>query len=78
MDGRASQDARQGLLRATAWQTKRQDALRAVADEGPMARALLVVALPGVRIGLLALVGEAVLLMARMDEEAHQAAARPV
>ena len=43
-----------------------------------MARASLAVELPGRPIGLLAFVGEAVLLMARMDEEAHQAAARPV
>jgi hypothetical protein len=45
-----------------------------------MAKASLAVELPGYRIGLaLAVVGEAVLLVAvRMDEEAHQAAARPV
>jgi hypothetical protein len=36
-----------------------------------MARSSPVVELPGHRIGLLALVGGAVLLAARMDEEAH-------
>ena len=51
---------------------KRQDAQRAAEDEGPMARASLAVELPGHRIGLLELVGEAVLMAAvQMDEEAH-------
>jgi hypothetical protein len=79
-DGVASRDAWSGLLRATAWQTKRQDAQRAVEDEGLMARALPAVELPVHRIGLaLAVVGEAVLLVAvRTDEEACQVAARPV
>jgi hypothetical protein len=71
-DGAASKDARQGLLRATERQMKRQDAQRAAEDEGPMARASLAVELPGHRIGLLELVGEAVLMAAvQMDEEAH-------
>jgi hypothetical protein len=76
-DGAASKDARQGLLRAM----KRQDARRAAEDEGLMARASLAVALSGDPTGLLALavVGEAVLLVAaRPDEEVYQAAARPV
>jgi hypothetical protein len=51
---------------------KRQDARQAVEDEGPMARASLAVELLAHPIGLLALVGEAVLMAAvRMDEEAH-------
>jgi hypothetical protein len=51
---------------------KRQDARRAAEDEGLMAKASLAVELPGHRIGLLELVGEAVLMAAaRTDEEAH-------
>ena len=55
-----------------------QAAQRVAADEGPMATARLGVELPGQLIGLLAVVSEAVLLAARMDEEAHPMAARPV
>jgi hypothetical protein len=59
---------------------KLQVAWLAVADEDLMGRVLLDVVLPGRLIGPLAfvLVGEAVLPAARMDEEAHQAAARTV
>jgi hypothetical protein len=52
-------------------------AQQAAEDGGPTARALGV-ELPGQPIGLLAVVGEAVLLAARMDEEAHPMAAGPV
>ncbi len=57
---------------------KPQGAQRAVEDEGPMAKAWLAVELPGHPIGLLVVVGEAALLAARRDEEAHQVAGRPV
>jgi hypothetical protein len=76
-DAGSSWDAEQGLLRATEPKMKPQGAQQAVEDGGPMARALGV-ELPGHLIGLLAAVGEAVLLAARMDEEAHPMAARPV
>ena len=55
----------------------RQGAQRAAEDEGPMARAWLAVVPPGLLIERLAVAGEAVLLAARTDEVAHQAAARP-
>jgi hypothetical protein len=65
-DGAAWQGATQRLLRATEQQTKPQDGQREVEDEGQMARATLVVELPGHPIGLLAVAGEAVLPAARM------------
>jgi hypothetical protein len=43
-----------------------------------MAGARLAVVPPGLLIGVLAVAGEAVLLGARTDEVAHQAAAQPV
>jgi hypothetical protein len=55
-----------------------QGAQRAVADEGPMARARLAAVAPGRPIGVPEVAGEAVLLGARTDEVAHQAAARQV
>jgi hypothetical protein len=55
-----------------------QGAWRVAADEGPMAWARLAVVPPGHPIGVLRVEGEAVLPGARTDEEAHQAAARPV
>jgi hypothetical protein len=55
-----------------------EGAQRAAADEGPMATARLAVVPQGHPIGVLAAAGEAVLLGARTDEVAHQAAARPV
>lgn len=69
-DAGSSRDAKQRLLRATELKMKPQGAQQAAEDGGPMARALGV-ELPGHLIGLLAAVGEAVLLTARMDEEAH-------
>jgi hypothetical protein len=65
-------------LRHAKSKMKRRGALRAAEDAGPMARARLAVEQPGLLIGRLAVVGEAVLLAARTDEEAHQVAARPV
>jgi len=49
-------------------------------DAAPTERAWLGVELPGHRTGLLAfvVVGEALLLAVRTDEEAHQVAALPV
>jgi hypothetical protein len=76
-DAGSSRDAEQGLLRATELKMKRHCAREVAEDGGPMARALGV-ELPGHLIGLLAAVGEAVLLAARMDEEAHPMAAGPV
>jgi hypothetical protein len=80
-DARSSRDAEQeqGLLRATELKMKPQPqgAQLAAEDGGPMARALGV-ELPGQPIGLLAAVGEPVLLAARMDEEAHPMAAGPI
>jgi hypothetical protein len=77
-DAGSSRDAEQGLLRATELKMKPQGAQQAAEDGGPMARVWLGVELPGHLIGLLAVVGEAVLLAARMDGEAHPMAARPV
>jgi hypothetical protein len=59
---------------------KPEDAQQAAEDAGRMATAWLGVALRERLTGRLAfvLVGEAVLPAARMDEEAHQAAARAV
>ena len=76
-DAGSSRDAEQGLLRATELKMKPQGAQQAAEDGGPMARVWLGVELPGHLIGL-AVVGEAVLLAARMHGEAHPMAARPV
>src|ERR1700682_1991581 len=66
------------LLRETEKQTKPQGGERGAEDEGRMARESPAVELPGHSIVLPALAGEAELLAARRDEEAHQVAARPV
>lgn len=78
-DAGSSRDAEQGLLRAMELKMKPQGAQQVAENGGPMARALGV-ALPGHRIEprALALVAEAVLVAARMDEEVHPMAARPV
>jgi hypothetical protein len=77
-DGAARRAALQTRLRETEWQTKRQDAQQVAEDAGLTERAWLGVELPGHRTGLRAfvVVGEAVLLAVRTDEEAHQVAAR--
>jgi hypothetical protein len=77
-DEQASQAAMQGILRGPEWWMMPQGAQRVAADEGPMAKARLAVVPQGHPIGVLAVAGEAVLLRARTDEVAHQAAARLV
>jgi hypothetical protein len=53
-----------------------QGAQRAAEDAGPMAMARLAVVPPGHPIGVLAVAGEAVSLVAGTDEAAHQVAER--
>jgi len=77
-DEQAWKGAMQRHLRGPEWWMMPQGAQRAAADEGPMARARLAAVPPGHPIEALAVAGEVVLLAARTDEVAHQAAALPV